>query len=152
MTQEVGRRLIDGVWETNVQSEGGGGGGGGGGGIQFDTSPQEGGYLEVTTTTGSVTLETTGGDDISLVSSDSVNVTGDNGININADGNGGIVLLTSGFGDVSVEAGADSGIDLIAHSPAVITVTGTLKIVGLPILEPASANTVWNDGGTLKIT
>ncbi len=28
MTEEVGRRLIDGVWVTNVESQGGGGGGG----------------------------------------------------------------------------------------------------------------------------
>jgi hypothetical protein len=91
-------------------------GGGGGGGIQFDTRPQVGTYLEVTTTGAAPTgdgirLAASGGDITIEDTGDDVNISGD-GLSFAASGNNGIVLTTSGAGNIVLDAGANSGIDI----------------------------------------
>lgn len=121
--------------------------GGGGSGIMFDTAPQEGGFLEATATTGSITFQTTGGfgADINLDSSENVNLQGQ-GINIISDGGGAIILQSTGAGDIVLTTAAGDNINLQIGSGAV------LKITGLPTSAPGVSNAVWNDSGTLKIT
>jgi hypothetical protein len=58
-----------------------------GGGIQFDTAPQVGGFLEITTTTGTTTIENTEGNTIYIDSSG---------------GPGGFVAITTGDGTVFI--------------------------------------------------
>lgn len=117
---------------------------GGGDGIMFDTAPQEGGFLEVTTMTGSLTLQSHGSD-INLFGDENVNLTG-YGININSTGGGGIVIESDGVGDITIQTAAGDNVNLIIGAGAF------LKITGLPTSAPGITGGVWNDSGTLKIT
>jgi hypothetical protein len=119
------------VWESV-------GGAGGGGGIMFDVAPQEGGFLEVTVTDGSLTLESKppDGTDINLYAPETnVNLQGD-GINIVSQGGGGIIIEVDDFGDLVLQ----------------INPSANLSIVGLPTVSPGGTGRVWNDGGFLRIT
>jgi hypothetical protein len=121
---------------------------GGGGGIQFDTTPQEGGFLEVTTSTGSISLDAeTGivlaGDDFALVQSDSGYIqvesqgisSGGLGILIRSyDSDAKVVIQSGSSGDIRIAAG------------------GQIIMDGLPDFDPAVHGALWNDGGTMKIS
>jgi hypothetical protein len=134
-------------------------GGGGGGGIQFDTTPQAGTFLQITTSTymeldteGSqgLSLSALGSGDVSLFTADgSVNIDGKRGIVMTGRGNDGIILQTSGDGDLLLDAHGGTGwIQLRAQSSS----GRYIVLVGLPTSDPGVGGALWNDGGTLKIS
>jgi hypothetical protein len=118
----------------------------GGDGIQFDVSPQDGGFLRVTTTdhmdienagAGQFILENTGDGEFSIYDDHSgLNIFSGFGVIVQGDGDNGVIIRASGDGDLVLETvGA-----------------AQLRINGLPTSDPGGSGLVWNDGGTLKIT
>lgn len=101
-------------------------------GIQFNTFPQQGDYLVIETTDGGIAINQTADHDDPI----SIENEGDGVISISAAGDGPINIATEGAGDINIQLNG----------------TGVLTIDGLPTSAPGTTNTVWNDGGTLKIT
>jgi hypothetical protein len=112
--------------------------GAGGGGIQFDTDPQTGGFLVVTTTaSGGVSVHADNG---------GVDLSSDDFVDLTSTGDGGIWLHTEGAGNLFLEANAGSDVVIQIHSPAL------LQLVGLPTSDPGVGNAVWRDSsGFLRI-
>jgi hypothetical protein len=118
----------------------------GGGGIQFDTTPQEGGFLDVTTTEGNFDLIQNAPDsDMNLNAVETINVIGEKGVLIRGEGDSGVIIRASGDGNLLLIATGGSDIQL--------TVTGGGFIhMGLSSTDPGVVGALWNDGGTVKVS
>jgi hypothetical protein len=121
---------------------------GGGSGIQFDTTPQEGGFLEVTTLTGSISLDAeTGivlaGDEYALVQSNSGYILVESQ-GVSSGGLGVLIRSHSSTGKVLIQSGSSGDIRIAAG--------GQIIMDALPDFDPEVVGALWNDGGTLKIS
>lgn len=141
---------------------------GGGTGIQFDTSPQEGGFLEVTTTmTGGITLEEHYGTGISLHSEDASLgqgfislTTGDGAVfigstsivnRLSASGSGGAFEVQQGGTAFQIFRVFDTKDVQVRAAVFDVQATGGF-IMALPTSAPAGSNRLWNNGGIVTIT
>jgi hypothetical protein len=143
-------------WRVRLVNEGGSGEGGG---IQFDTTPQAGGFLQVTTTSGNLNLDVEGSGNLNLVADGSgdvsvyaaegsVNIEGNEGVIIVGDGDTGIGLDAKGDGDLQLTASGTNDIRLVAFSSS----GRHIVLQGIPTSDPAEAGAIWNSAGTLKIS
>jgi hypothetical protein len=125
--------------QIHYEDVGGEGAGGGGGGIQFDTDPQAGGFLVVSTTaSGGVSVHADNG---------GVDLSSDDFVDLTSTGDGGIWLHTQGAGNLLLEAQGTSGVDIQLHTPAL------LRLLSLPTSDPGVGGAVWRDGsGFLRIS
>lgn len=136
----------------------------GGSGIMFDESPQEGTYLDVTTTGVDgdglgINLTDTGGGGASLVATNGGYVT------INADGAGDVNIGQAG--DIVTIGGESPQMDGPEGSVVVDSPSGTvymnegtfsvevvkgvgIKLIGLPT-APGAAGTLWNNAGVVTV-
>lgn len=118
------------------------GAGGGGGGIGFGSNTGSNLTVE-TTSAGGISLIADTSDISMFAQTNSVDVTGQDGVNIQGRGNTGVQITTTGAGDILLDPGAGSNLDLV--------VTGSrLNITGLATTDPGGG--VWSDKGTLRMS
>lgn len=148
---------------------------GGGGGIQFDTDPQVGGYLRITTDGSPATLgsnaiyidnsdpdngmrikndsnstfvvENDGDGEMSIYDNHAgLNIFSGLGIVVQGDGANGVVITTTGSGDLQITATGGTNVVIDAEGSA------NIVLLSLPTSDPSVSGAIWNDSGTLKIS
>lgn len=126
--------------------------------VKFDTSPQVGTFLEVTTTANTYftahkfTIDTTGGTEIILASGTDITATAGTFMDLEA-ATGWKVRPGNGDAEFFLTAGNALYVyDHLGNTILRVNEAGTIVMPTLPVLDPGVSGTLWNSGGFVAVS